>query len=87
MANSILRLPHSFSNTAAKIALGWPSMHSISTIRKLKFLSRVTTTKDSVSNRASSPLWSDMEWTTLQNSDIKARGQAVHLSRPIQMKI
>ena len=25
-----------------------------------------------------------MEWTTLQNSDIKARGQAVHLSRPIQ---
>ena len=26
LANSILRLPRSFSNTAAKIALGWPSM-------------------------------------------------------------
>ena len=52
LAKWILKLPKWFSNTAAKIALGWPSMHSIVTIRKLKFLARVTSIDDSISWRA-----------------------------------
>ena len=61
LAKRILRLPRWFSNTAAKIALGWPSMHSICTIRKLKFLSRVMVTEDSISRRAFCSLVDDTE--------------------------
>ena len=61
LAKRILRLLRWFSNTAAKIALGWPSMHSICTIRKLKFLSRVMVTEDSVSRRAFCSLVDDAE--------------------------
>ena len=45
MAKRILKLPKGFSNTAAKIALRWHSMRSIYTIRKLKCLSGMKSTK------------------------------------------
>ena len=61
LAKRILGLPRWFSNTAAKIALEWPSMHSFCTIRKLKFLSRVMVTEDSVSRRAFCSLVDDTE--------------------------
>ena len=50
-----------FSNTAAKIALGLPSMHSICTIRKLKYLSRVIAMEDGVSHCAFCSLVDDVE--------------------------
>ena len=61
IAKRILKFPKWFSNTAAKIALGWPSMHSICTIRKLKFLSRVVAMEDSISRRAFCSLVDDIE--------------------------
>ena len=38
MAKRILKLPKGFSNTASMIALGWPLVHSICTIRKMRHL-------------------------------------------------
>ena len=61
MAKRILKLPKWFSNTAAKIALGWSSMHSICTIRKLKYLSRIGAKEDGISYRAFSSLVDEVE--------------------------
>ena len=61
MAKRILKLPKWFSNIAAKIALGWSSMHAICTIRKLNFLSKTTTKEDGVASRAFSSLVDDVE--------------------------
>ena len=61
MAKRILKLPKWFSNTAAKIALGWHSMHSICTIRKLKYLSRMMALEDGISHRAFCSLVDDVE--------------------------
>ena len=61
IAKRILKFPKWFSNTAAKIILGWPSMHSICTIKKLKFLSRVVTIEDSISCQAFCSLTNDIE--------------------------
>ena len=61
IAKRILKFPNWFSNTAAKIALGWPSIHSICTIRKLKFLSRVVAMEESISCTAFCSLIDDIE--------------------------
>ena len=61
LAKRILKLPKWYSNTAACIALGWNSIHSICTIRKLRFLSRVMTNQQSISYRAFSALVDDVE--------------------------
>ena len=61
MAKRILKLPKWFSNTAAKITLGWSSMHSICTIRKLKYLSRIGAKEDGISYRAFSSLVDEVE--------------------------
>ena len=41
VAKRILQLPKWYSNTAASVALDWNSLHSVCTIRKLRFLLRV----------------------------------------------
>ena len=61
MAKRNLKLPKEFSNTAAKIALGWHSMHSICTIRKLKYLSRITGSEYAISHHAFCSLVDDIE--------------------------
>ena len=61
MTKRILKLPKWFSNTAAKIALGWHSMHSICTIMKLKYLSRMTALEDGISHHAFCSLVDDVE--------------------------
>ena len=48
IAKRILQLPKWYSNTAAIIALGWNTLHSVCTIRKLKFWHRVTTNQESI---------------------------------------
>ena len=58
MAKRLLRLPKWFSNTEA---LGWNSMHAICTIRKLRFLYRVTTNVDSICYRTFSALTDRVE--------------------------
>ena len=48
-------------NTAACIALGWHSIHALCTIRKLKYLSRVTTKEDNIAYRTFASLTDDIE--------------------------
>ena len=63
MAKRILKLLKWQSNTAAKICLGWLSIHAICTIPKLKYLSRVISCddQDNVSRRALSSLADNVE--------------------------
>ena len=65
IAKSILRLPKWYSNTAAIIALGWNTLHSVCTIRKLKFLHRVTTNQESICHRVFSATVDDVESLSL----------------------
>ena len=65
LAKRTLKLPKWYSNTAACIALGWNSIHSICTIRKLRFLSRVMTNQQSICYRAFSALVDDVESISL----------------------
>ena len=62
LAKRILKLPRWHSNTAACIALGWHSIHSICTIRKLRYLSKIVTKDDhNIAYRAFSSLVEDVE--------------------------
>ena len=61
----ILQLPKWYSNTAAIVALGWNSLHSVCTIRKLKFLHRVMTNEESICHRAFSAMVDDVETLSL----------------------
>ena len=65
IAKRILQLPKSYSNTAAIVALGWNSLHSVCTIRKLKFLHRVMTNEESICHRAFSAMVDDVETLSL----------------------
>ena len=65
IAKRILKLPKWFSNTAACIALGWNSIHSICTIRKLRFLLRVMTNVESICYRTFSAMADDIEALSL----------------------
>lgn len=65
IAKKILHLPKWYSNTAAIIALGWNSLHSICTIKKLKFLHRVMTNEESICHRAFSAMVDDVESMSL----------------------
>ena len=60
-----IKLPKWFSNTAACIALGWNSIHSICTIRKLRFLLRVMTNVESICCRTFSAMADDREALSL----------------------
>ena len=57
----ILCLPKWYSNTAAIVALGWNSLHSICTIKKLRFLHIVMTNQESICHRAFSVMADDVE--------------------------
>ena len=61
IAKRILQLPKWYSNTAAIIVLGWNSLHSVCTIRKLTFLHRVMTNEESICYRAFSAMADDVE--------------------------
>ena len=61
VAKRILQLPKWYSNTAASVALGWNSLHSVCTIRKLRFLLRVMTNEESICHRAFSAMVDDVE--------------------------
>ena len=65
IAKWILQLPKWYSNTAAIVALGWKSLHSVCTIRKLKFLHRVMTNEESICHRAFSAMVDDVETLSL----------------------
>ena len=58
-------MPKWYSNTAAIIAFGWNTLHSVCTIRKLKFLHRVTTIQESICHRAFSATVDDIESLSL----------------------
>ncbi len=61
LTKRILKLPRWYPNTAACIALGWHSIHAICTIRKLKYLLKITTKEDNIAYRAYSSLVDDVE--------------------------
>ena len=61
LAKRILKLPQWYSNTAACIALGWHSIHSICTIRKLKYLSKIAANENTIAYRAFSSRVDDVE--------------------------
>ena len=61
VAKRILQLPKWYSNTASSVALGWNSLHSVCTIRKLRFLLRVMTNEESICHRAFSAMVDDVE--------------------------
>ena len=65
VAKIILQMPKWYSNKAACIALGWNSIHSMCTIRKLKFLHRVMTNEESICYRAFSAMVDDVEALSL----------------------
>ena len=65
IAKRILKLPKWYSNTEAIVALGWNSLHSVCTIRKLRFLQRVMTNEESICHRAFSAMVDDMEALSL----------------------
>ena len=65
VAKRILQMPKWYSNKAACIALGWNSIHSMCTIRKLKFLHRVMTNEESICYRAFSAMVDDVEALSL----------------------
>ena len=61
----ILKLPCWYSNTAACVALDIKSMHSVCTVRKLRFLHRVTTNKESICYRAFSAMVDNVRCSAL----------------------
>ena len=61
IAKRILQLPKWYSNTAATVALGQNSLHSVCTIRKLRCLNRVITNEKSICHRAFSAMVDDVE--------------------------
>ena len=61
MAKRILQLPKWYSNKVACTALGWNSIHSLCTIRKLRFLLRAKTNEESICYRTFSALVDDIE--------------------------
>ena len=61
VAKRILKLPRWYSNTPACVALDMESMHSVCTVRKLRFLHRVTTNEESICYRAFSAMVDDVE--------------------------
>ena len=65
VAKRILELPKWYSNTAASVALGWNSLHSVCTIRKLKFLHRVLTNEESICHSAFSAMVDNVEALSL----------------------
>ena len=65
IAKRILQLPKWYSNTAAIVALGQNSLHSVYTIRKLRFLHRVMTNEQSICHRAFSAMVDDVESLSL----------------------
>ena len=65
VAKRILHMPKWYSNKAACIALGWNSIHSMCTIRKLKFLHRVMTNEESICHRTFSAMVNDVEALSL----------------------
>ena len=60
-----IQLPKWYSNTTASAALGWNSLHSMCTIRKLRFLHRVMTNEESICYRAFSAMVDDVEALSL----------------------
>ena len=65
IAKRILELPKWYSNTAAIVALGWNSFHSVCTIRKLRFLQRVMSNEESLSYRIFSAMVDNVEALSL----------------------
>ena len=65
VAKRILQMPKWYSNKAACIVLGWNSIHSMCTIRKLKFLHRVMSNEESICYRAFSAMVDDVEALSL----------------------
>ena len=65
IAKRILKLAKWYFNTAAIEALGWNSLHSVGTIRKLRFLQRVMTNEESVCHHAFSAMIDDVEALSL----------------------
>ena len=65
IAKRILNLPKWYSNTAAIVALGLHSLHSVCTIRKLRFLHRVMTNEESICHRAFSAMVDNVEALSL----------------------
>ena len=61
IAKRILQLAKWYSNTAAIVALDWNSLHSVCTIRKLRFLHRVMTNEGGICYRAFSAMADDVE--------------------------
>ena len=57
VAKRILKLPPWYSNTAACLALDWKSLHSVCTVRKLRFLHRVMTNEESILSTEPSQQW------------------------------
>ena len=65
VAKRILKLPCWYSNTAACVALDIKSRHSVCTVRKLRFLHRVTTSEESICYRAFSAMVDNVEMLSL----------------------
>ena len=65
IAKRILQLPKWYSNTAAIVALGQNSLHSVYTIRKLRFLHRVMTNEQSICHCTFSAMVDDVESLSL----------------------
>ena len=66
IAKRVLQMPHWYtSSKVACIALGWNSIHSVCTIRKLRFLYRVKTNEKSICYRTYSAMADDVEVLSL----------------------
>ena len=65
VAKRILKLPCWYSNTEACVALDIKSMLSVCTVRKLRFLHRVTTSEESICYRAFSAMVDNVEVLSL----------------------
>ena len=65
VAKRILKLSCWYSNTAACVALDIKVMHSVCTVRKLRFLHRVTTNEESICYRAFSAMVDNVEVLSL----------------------
>ena len=75
VAKRILKLPRWYSNTPACVALDMESMHSVCTVRKLRFLHRVMTNEEIICYRAFSAMVNDVEALSLVKEcrDLKER--------------
>ena len=61
IAKRILQMPKWYSNKVACTALGWNSIHSLCTIRKLRFLLRAKTNEESICYRTFSAMVDNIE--------------------------